>query len=54
MPTRSYQSQSQLAVHFGLGEAETVDSVRVVWPDGTEQPVDPPAVNQTLVVERGQ
>jgi len=30
-------NQSDLPVHFGLGAAERIDQLRVVWPDGAEQ-----------------
>ncbi len=33
----SYLSQSSLVLTFGLGEAASVDSLRVWWPDGTEE-----------------
>ncbi len=33
----SYLSQDQLLLHFGLGEAERVERLRIVWPDGTEE-----------------
>ena len=36
-PTRSYLSQSELPVTFGLGKEETVDSVEVHWPSGKVQ-----------------
>lgn len=39
MPTRSYLSQSELPVTFGLGKADQVDSVEVRWPNGRLQPV---------------
>ncbi len=52
MPTRSYQSQSQLPVHFGLGGSDSIDALRVIWPDGTAQPVEPPAVDQAVVIAR--
>jgi len=31
----SYLSTHDARLHFGLGSAETVDSIEVVWPDGT-------------------
>jgi len=52
MPTRSYLSQVELPVTFGLGEAERVDSLRVTWPDGAVQTVESPGVDRTLVVEQ--
>lgn len=39
MPTRSYLSQVELPVTFGLGQAEVIDSIRITWPDGTEQAI---------------
>jgi len=37
MPTRSYLSQSELPVTFGLGGASRVDEVTVTWPGGVVQ-----------------
>jgi len=42
MPTRSYLSQSELPVTFGLGKAEKVDSVEITWPGGAKQKESPP------------
>ncbi len=53
MPTRSYLSQVERILTFGLGEAGRVDSVKVVWPDGSEQTIDPVKVDRVLVVEQG-
>ncbi len=53
MPTRSYLSQVELPVTFGLGDSESVDSVNVKWPDGEIQALGSIAVDQLHVVERG-
>lgn len=37
MPTRSYLSQVELPVTFGLGTRTKVDRVTIVWPDGSRQ-----------------
>lgn len=50
MPTRSYLSQVELPVTFGLGDADRVDSLRVTWPDGSRQEVAVPGLNRTLEV----
>ncbi len=52
MPTRSYISQSELPVNFGLGGVAAVESVRVIWPDGAAQYVPDVAVDRLTVVEQ--
>lgn len=44
-------STNERAVHFGLGDATTIDSLEIQWPSGTKQTVDNPTVDQRLVVE---
>ena len=53
MPTRSYLSQVELPVTFGLATAERVDELRVLWPDGTLERVTVPEVDRTIQVTRG-
>jgi hypothetical protein len=52
MPTRSYLSQSELPVTFGLGKSDNVESLRVTWPDGSHQEVNIAAVDTTITVEQ--
>lgn len=52
MPTRSYLSQVELPVTFGLGETDQIEALVVHWPDGTQQTLSQPAVDQTLVIEQ--
>ena len=40
MPTRSYLSQVELPVTFGLGDIDSIDALRITWPDGTSQEID--------------
>ncbi len=35
MPTRSYLSQSERTVTFGLGSSDTIDTLTITWPDGS-------------------
>ena len=39
MPTRSYLSQVEPVLTFGLGNADHIDSLEVLWPDGSRQAV---------------
>ena len=54
MPTRSYLSQTELPVTFGLGTIEKVDSVRIRWADGTIQELDVPEVDRTIRIEQAK
>jgi hypothetical protein len=47
----SYQSQSDLRLHFGLGAAKTVDEVKIRWPGGQTQSLRNVKGNQILTVE---
>lgn len=48
MPTRGFQSSVDHRLHFGLGRAARVDSLRVVWPDRRRQTLTNVAVDRTL------
>jgi hypothetical protein len=52
MPTRSYLSQSELPVTFGLGAASRVDDVIVTWPGGGIQRLPGLRVDAMNVVEQ--
>ncbi len=47
----NYLSVSGLSAHFGLGESEDVDEVRIVWPSGRLTTLRGVAADQVLVVE---
>ncbi|HJQ81566.1 MAG TPA: FG-GAP-like repeat-containing protein [Lacipirellulaceae bacterium] len=49
-PTRSYLSQTEPIVTFGLGASQAVENLTVTWPDGSKQDVKVDAVNQTVTV----
>lgn len=53
--TRSYLSQSEIPVTFGLGSAELADEIDVLWPDGTRERLDAtrfPADGSTHLLRR--
>jgi len=52
MPTRSYQSQIELPVTFGLGKNTAVQELRVTWPGGQQQLVEPGAVDRQIEVQQ--
>ncbi len=52
MPTRSYLSQVELPVTFGLGTNDKIERVVVTWSDGTQQDLGPLPVDQQHVIQR--
>ena len=52
-----YAAQSDMRVHFGLGEADSIESVSIRWPDGTEKKFDgsalSPQLNSSWEIEQG-
>ena len=46
----NYGSSAEPRVHFGLGDLEVVDRVRIVWPDGHEQVLRDVETRQRLTV----
>lgn len=52
MPTRSYLSQVELPVTFGLGDTDTIDRITITWPDGSEQALTDLAVDRLHVIEQ--
>ena len=50
MPTRSYLSQVELPLTFGLGETDQVDRITITWPDGSEQVIENPEIDRLHVI----
>ena len=48
----SYLSQNDMRQHFGLGAATTVDSIEVLWPDGTTSRQTGVKPNQVMTVKQ--
>jgi hypothetical protein len=51
-PYRGYLSTMDDRIHFGLGHAQRVDSLEVVWPDGREQRLTDVPVDRLLTVRQ--
>lgn len=50
--TRGFQSAVATGLHFGLGIRDRVDSLVVVWPDGQQQSISHPAINDVLTLQQ--
>ncbi|MCI0360628.1 MAG: CRTAC1 family protein [Planctomycetaceae bacterium] len=48
---KSYLSQCELALTFGLGQQTHIDEARVIWPGGRVQAIDEMVVGEPLVIE---
>ncbi len=49
--TRGFQSSVAPGMNFGLGKTETIDSLRIDWPDGSAQVIASTSANQTLLID---
>jgi enediyne biosynthesis protein E4 len=54
MPTRSYLSQTELPVTFGLGKTDQVDAVTIRWADGSEQTVAIDGVDRQVTIQQAE
>ena len=52
-PVRGFQSSMITPLHFGIGNSTKIDSVVVAWTDGKRSAIKNPAINKSVVVERG-
>ena len=52
MPSRSFMSQMELPLTFGLGQTDHVNRLSIVWPDGEQQEVKVDRVDHLLVIEQ--
>ena len=53
-PGYSYLCSNDPRAHFGLGTAQRVDAIEVVWPDGSEESFSGCAADQVLVLRKGE
>ncbi len=49
---RGYLSAVESTVHFGLGDQKVIDTLRMVWPDGSMTEQYQVAANQELTIEK--
>lgn len=50
--TRGFQSAVPPMLYFGLGDAQKIDEIEIVWPDGKIQILNNVEVNQQLTIEK--
>ena len=48
---RGYLSSVEDVIHFGLGNSTTVDSVRIIWPDGGSRKIENIKGDQLLTIK---
>ena len=53
-PYRGYLSSVELVAHFGLEAKQSVNTVRITWPDGSIQEEKQVAANQVIEIEKGK
>jgi hypothetical protein len=53
-PAESYLCSSEPRAHFGLGAAERVDAIDVVWPDGTRETFPGGLVDRRVELRKGE
>jgi hypothetical protein len=49
-----YLAQNSLVVHFGLGDAQSIDSVIVEWTSGLTEAFAVPGINQSFTAQEGE
>lgn len=50
-PYRGFESSVQPIIHFGLGKDQKADSLKIIWPDGSEQTEYNIKADQTLKID---
>lgn len=52
MPSRGFQSSMDYIMNIGLGDVNTIDSLRIIWPDNKTQKLLNVKANQQITVEQ--
>jgi enediyne biosynthesis protein E4 len=50
----SFESSNDFRLHFGLGQATTVDKVEIRWPDGAKETYSLPDIDRYFAIEEGK
>ncbi|WP_054558684.1 VCBS repeat-containing protein [Croceitalea dokdonensis] len=50
-PSKGFQASSEPIIHFGYGDTNVVDSLKIIWPNKTAQTLTKIKTNQTLLVQ---
>jgi hypothetical protein len=50
MSSSGYLSQSDERLHYGVGDAEIIDSIEIIWPTGQSQTLEDVDANQILSI----
>jgi enediyne biosynthesis protein E4 len=50
----SYESSNDQRLHFGIGNATTIDKVEIHWPDGFVEQVSLPSLDRIFAIEEGK
>jgi hypothetical protein len=53
-PGSSYLSSHDPRAHFGVGEAATIDTIDILWPDGTHELFPGGPVDRAIELRRGE
>ncbi|WMN10862.1 VCBS repeat-containing protein [Marivirga salinae] len=51
MPSRGFQSSVDYNLHFGIGEIQKLDSIKVIWPNKMISIIEKPAIDTLLTVD---
>ena len=51
-PTRGSLSSVDKRLHFGLGAVNKIDSVEIIWPDGTQSVIENPEINSFITIRQ--
>jgi hypothetical protein len=53
-PASSYLCSGDPRAHFGLGSAEAIDSIEVLWPDGRREAFEGGGVDRRVELRKGE